>query len=540
MAHPFAQNTWFQYNRLMIWRFLFLFSFSPPLFSDALDPVKVVGTWVGRHAKGIELQLGFHIEERGFRVYKDSVRVVVRASELVDNELPNGLLRFDPILKKEKEIYDETVRWLIRVKPVDPTASRVEVGLTYRACNDQICHFPKTKWIKIRSDKKEVRADIFGSIGQLLGLATNADTETTKEMATKNIWIAILLCFVSGILTSLTPCVYPMIPITINIFGRVNAASLSASGKFNIRAFRAAGVYVAGMCFTYSVLGLLSGLTGSLFGRLLQSGFALGFLTLLFVTLSLGQLGLFKMTLPSSWQTKLSSLGHTENSVGIFLMGLFGGLIVSPCVGPVLAGILAFVFETSNAWLGLIYFFSFSLGLGILFLLIGGFSGMLAALPRSGPWMERVNRILAMCLLIAAAYYGVLWMKQTGLIQRSKHVSGETQIAWHTDEQRAFEIARNKKLPLIVDFTAQWCEACHVLENTVYKDPEVVQKIAPIVALRIDVTKETEGNQKKLRQFGVLSLPAVVFMDRSGNILEQPRFFGIFTAEDLLAALEKL
>lgn len=525
----------------MICRFLILlFSFCPPLLSNALDPVKVMGTWVGHHANGIELQLGFHIEESGFRVYKDSVRVAARKAELVDNELPNGLMRFDPFQKKEKEIYGKTVRWLIRIKPVDPTSSRVEVGVTYRACNDQICLFPKTKWLQIRSDKKEVRADIFGSIGQLLGLATNANSETAKEMATKNIWIAILLCFVSGILTSLTPCVYPMIPITINIFGRINAASRSASGKFNIRTFHAAGVYVAGMCFTYSVLGLLSGLTGSLFGRLLQSGFVLGFLTLLFVALSFGQLGLFKITLPSSWQTKLSSLGHTENSFGIFLMGLFAGLIVSPCVGPVLAGILAFVFETSNAWLGLIYFFSFSLGLGVLFLLIGGFSGILAALPRSGPWMERVNRLLAMCLLVAAAYYGVLWMKQIGLIQRSIPISGETQIAWHTDEQMALEIALDKKLPVIVDFTAQWCEACHVLENTVYKDPKVVQKIAPIVALRIDVTKETEGNQKKLRQFGVLSLPAVVFVDRSGDILEQPRFFGIFTTEDLLAVLEKL
>lgn len=228
-----------------------------------------------------------------------------------------------------------------------------------------------------------IQSDILESLFGFWNLLKNIDSDQIKLIATQKSWLAVLLCFASGILTSLTPCVYPMIPITINIFGRA-AQKHGKNHKvstFNWHTFFLSSVYVAGMAATYSIMGLVAGLTGSLFGKLLQSSLMLAFLTLLFLTLALGQWGLFKIALPASWQTKLARIGDSESLPGIFLMGLFSGLIVSPCVGPVIAGILAFVFDTSNALHGLVYFFSFSLGLGVLFLLIGGFSGVLAKLP---------------------------------------------------------------------------------------------------------------------------------------------------------------
>lgn len=381
-------------------------------------------------------------------------------------------------------------------------------------------------------------ADTSAGFFQLL---SQMDAEKMKVIAQNNLWLTLLLCFASGILTSLTPCIYPMIPITINIFGRASQANPSAKGKFNAKTFKLSAIYVGGMCFTYSVMGLLAGLTGSLFGKILQSPWMLLFLAVLFLALALSQFGLFKLQLPSSLQTALSSKGNAQSGFGIFLMGLFSGLIVSPCVGPVIAGILAFVFDTSDAIKGLLYFFSFSLGLGMLFLVIGGFSGMLSALPKSGNWMNRVNRILASLMLIAAGYYGVLFAKQSGLWTNPQNSTAATasKIPWLTDEKAAYEKAKEKNLPIFVDFSAVWCEACHVIDATLFTDPEIEKIIeTEYIPLRFDVSVQDEANEAILKKYGVLSLPTLVFVTPTGVISETPRIHGVLSKEEMIKTLK--
>jgi thioredoxin:protein disulfide reductase len=375
-------------------------------------------------------------------------------------------------------------------------------------------------------------------------LATTADSTQIKNLAVQHSGLALVVCFASGVLTSLTPCVYPMIPITINIFGRLSHSGGNKPARgFDFRTFGLSGIYVAGMCFTYSVMGLVAGLTGSLFGKVLQSSYMLAFLTILFAALALGQLGLFKLALPGSLQTKLSQYGNAESKFGIFLMGLFSGLIVSPCVGPVIAGILAFVVDSSDALKGFLYFLSFSLGLGVLFLLIGGFSGILARLPRSGTWMTRINRLLACLMLIASVYYGSVWAKQVGILgaKTTQTTSAQaSKIPWYQSEQEALRVAKEKNLPVLVDFTAVWCEACHVIDQTVFQDDAVVSKLQSFVPLRIDVSEESEESSSILQKYGVLSLPTLVFVDRSGKILTEPRVHGVLSPAEFLAVLEKI
>lgn len=384
-------------------------------------------------------------------------------------------------------------------------------------------------------------SDVLESLANFWNLLRNVDSNQIKNIAVEKSWLAILLCFGSGVLTSLTPCVYPMIPITINIFGRASQKQLHRKkvSSFNLHTFFLSTIYVAGMATTYSIMGLIAGMTGSLFGKILQSSFTLGFLTILFLVLALGQWGLFKIALPASWQTKLAQIGDSESLPGIFLMGLFSGLIVSPCVGPVIAGILAFVFDTSNAWRGFIYFLSFSLGLGVLFLLIGGFSGVLAKLPRSGNWMLNVNRFLATLMLVASAYYGNLWYhKATGIVKESSTSVAGSDIKWLADETSALAAARQSGKPVFVDFAAEWCEACHVIEKTVFTNTEVASILnTKFIPLRIDVTEANETNEKILQKFGVLSLPTLVFIDSSGKILENPRVHGVISTQDFLKVL---
>ncbi len=374
-------------------------------------------------------------------------------------------------------------------------------------------------------------------------LLTNVDPTQVKAIASEHLGLALALCFASGMLTSFTPCVYPMIPITINIFGRASQQSGGRTFRgFNPKVFGLAVVYVAGMCATYSVMGMISGLTGSLFGGLLQSSFMLAFLAILFLTLALSQFGLFKLSLPASWQNKMLGVGNTNSRVGIFIMGAISGLIVSPCVGPIVAGILAFVFESSNALLGTLYFFSFSLGLGVLFLVIGGFSGVLNQLPRSGKWMNLVNRLLAVLLLIAAAYYGILWMKKMGWVDKGISATSTQagQIAWINDEKTALDRQASEKLPLILDFTAEWCAACHEIEHQVFNQTQAQDALKSFVPLRIDVTEENEANSAILRKYGVMSLPTVVFLNAKGEVLSQPRIHGVIPVEKFLALLEEV
>jgi thiol:disulfide interchange protein DsbD len=389
-----------------------------------------------------------------------------------------------------------------------------------------------------------IYADVLGSLGSFWHLLKNVDSDQIKAIANEQSGLAILLCFASGVLTSLTPCVYPMIPITINIFGRASQkqGNRGKVSSFNLHTFFLSTIYVAGMATTYSIMGLIAGMTGSLFGKVLQSTFTLGFLTVLFLVLALGQWGLFKISLPASWQTRLARIGDSESLPGIFLMGLFSGLIVSPCVGPVIAGILAFVFDTSNAWRGLVYFLSFSLGLGVLFLLIGGFSGVLARLPRSGNWMLAVNRVLATLMILASGYYGSLWYKKTlATSAQTKSPEMASKIKWMSDEAMALKLSKEKNIPIFVDFAAEWCEACHVIEKTVFTHTSVAEELNNrFIALRIDVTESNESNDKILQKYGVLSLPTLVFVNSSGKVLENPRVHGVISPEDFLKILKTL
>lgn len=496
-------------------------------FASPDDPVRVSLELKDHVGDVATLDLGLEILEKGFRVYRDSIRVLSPQGEVTENNVPTGQKRMDPFSKKEKEIYTSKIAWPIKIQTSFPA---IEVSVTYRACNDVICHLPKTKKLKVDKKNKPVQAGFSQSLEQFWTLVTETRADQVKALAAENIWLAILLCFVSGILTSFTPCVYPMIPITINIFGRQAQKSSKHKGSyFNAHVFSLSVVYVAGMSLTYSCLGLIAGFTGSLFGQLLQSTWVLLSLTLIFLLLALSQLGVFKLALPASVQTQLARVGSSDSRGGIFLMGMISGLIVSPCVGPVIAGILAFVLDSSNALKGFLYFLSFSMGLGVLFLLIGAFSGSLSRLPRSGPWMMGVNRILAILMMVASGYYANLWARSMGFISRGENAE---QSHWILEDNKAQALALSQKKPMLVDFTADWCEACHEIDKTLFQNPEIQKRLENFVLLRIDVTMDSPDSEEKLKKYGVTSLPSLRFVGRDGTLLATPRVHGIVTVDE--------
>lgn len=207
---------------------------------------------------------------------------------------------------------------------------------------------------------------------------------------------AVPFAFLGGVLTSFTPCVYPMIPIVVGVIG-----SRSSASKW--QGFLLSFSYVLGLSIVYAVLGLISALTGSLFGLLSTSVTVNLIVANMFIFFGLAMFGVFNFQL---------GIGHTQpkekKSPGIFaafIVGIGSGFVAAPCTAPVLGALLVYVSTTKNAVFGMVLMFAFSFGMSLLLILIGTFTGMVAALPKSGKWMDAVKSILATVIILMGEYF---------------------------------------------------------------------------------------------------------------------------------------
>lgn len=369
------------------------------------------------------------------------------------------------------------------------------------------------------------------------------------------IWMY-LGAFGAGFGTSLTPCVYPMIPITLAIFG---ARGKDVSRR---RALLLATAYVVGMGVTYAVLGVsISLISGAAdFGTQLAHPAVVIPLVLLFLALAASMFGAFELNLPSGLQARLNQVGG-KGFGGAFAMGLVGGLIAAPCTGPFLAGLLAWVSTSGSAVTGGSVLFVYALGMGVLFWVLAAFS---LSLPKSGAWMESVKSFGGVALLWAALYFlrplvpalrsfaspdlwflfvciGVFaagWL--IGGIRLSFHgpwserlrkgvgvvllvtaayaawdwkQAPRQRLPWVYDEQVAMEKARAEGKGLMVDFSASWCIPCEQLELT-FGNSEVYDAITEnFVPLKFDVTADTDQDAVLKAKYKAGTLPSVVFWD---------------------------
>ncbi|MDF2439735.1 MAG: thioredoxin:protein disulfide reductase [Abditibacteriota bacterium] len=315
--------------------------------------------------------------------------------------------------------------------------------------------------------------------------------------------LQLLLVFIGGLLLNLTPCVYPMIPITVGYFG---AQSEGRTGK----TFGLAAVYVLGLALMYSALGVFAALTGGLFGATLQSPFVVGFVALVLFALSLSMFGLFTIQPP---QFIMARSGAKKGTAGALAMGALLGIVAAPCVGPIVAALLTYVAAKSGelgkaqgALFGFTLFFTLALGLGVPYLLLGTFSGSIKSMPRSGPWLERLKKVFAVPLLIASLYYAYFAFKPattasaapipaasatTETIRVTSGAAGERSehVNWQPATLAAIEDAKRAGRPVVIDFRADWCLPCLKLEREVFERPEMVLASKDVVLLRADYTR---------------------------------------------------
>jgi thioredoxin:protein disulfide reductase len=368
-----------------------------------------------------------------------------------------------------------------------------------------------------------------------------------------------LAAFASGFLVSLTPCVYPMVAVTVGIFGATEARS-----RWHGAGLSAA--FVAGIVAMFVPLGLVAGLTGSLAGSILQSRWVVLAISGLFLAMAASMFGAFELDIPSGLKQRLARVGGVGYA-GAFLLGLACGPIAAPCTGPFLTGILAWIAKTQSAPLGGLAMAAFALGLGVPFFLVGTFA---VQLPKSGRWMVHVKSALGLVITVVALYFlsttfpvlgslaspsttfvvamvavsivglfvgalhksfegptsdkvrkgvGVVLTAGAGFLALMGATSPGQTLVWESvavEEARARALAGGK--PLIVDFTASWCGACKELDKLTFAEPSVKEEAGRFLAVKVDATNDDEPMvASTLASFGVVGLPTVVVFDSRGE-----------------------
>ncbi len=411
--------------------------------------------------------------------------------------------------------------------------------------------------------------------------ASASDGGSFAEAVSKGPLYAAGVALLGGLLVSLTPCVYPMVAITVSVFGarqtqsRWHGLGLSAA-------------FVAGIVAMFTPLGVVAGLTGSLFGAALQSPWVLTGIALLFLAMAASMLGAFELALPSALTNRLAEVGGVGPK-GAFGLGLVCGLIAAPCTGPVLTGILTWIAKTQSAGAGALAMAAFSLGLGFPFLLVGTFA---VQLPKSGAWMVHVKSVLAIVLSVVALYYlGTAFPELAAWIQPSPLLLGVAAavsvlgvllgavhrsfdspemkdrvlkgvgtaattlalyvlvVAWTIPDRElnwqkiavetAAETARNDSIPMLVDFTATWCGACKELDKLTFADPAVSREAGRFLAVKVDATDDEDpAVVRTMERLRVVGLPTVLLFDSQGN--EVRRFTDFVEADDFLRALREV
>ena len=480
----------------------------------------------------------------------------------------------------------KSVTLAISDKPLKAWDGRVEItvtgkaagtaklvgAFTSQACNNAVCQPPEE--MQFGLDAAVARA-IPPGVVPLEGNAVPLEDAPAPEENLIAGWIrqkglgwALLLIFLSGLALNLTPCVYPMIPITLGFFAKQGHA-----GKH--KPFVLALAYFLGLTLTYSAIGTAAAFTGSLFGTLMQKPAVLIGVAAIIVALALSLFGLFTIQLPAGLTSRISG---RAGLFGAALMGAMVGLVAAPCIGPVVLALLTFVAASASPLIGFATFFTLSAGLGLPYLFLGVFS---AKLPRSGGWMITLEYFFGFLLLGVALFIlkpvlpgstatllAALLALTAGLVFLFKRPGGHRMLCnafgllaiilgtilivpffqaspggsgahFPAYTPSAADAAFREGKVVVLDFAADWCLPCKEMEKLTFTDPKVKGLLARLAPFRADVT--TGGDEHVARmaeEFEVRGVPTLVFL-KAGREIVPLRLVGFEGPKPFAERLEK-
>jgi len=482
----------------------------------------------------------------GFQIYEDKTSFWSEADENLGRrpwevevvEFPKAFEFFDPISKTLKRGYRGEAIFRLKLKLPEGSRGRLNPGAAiplvvgFQACNDRLCLFPAALRLDLR-----LAAPTLAPAGLLDRL--NARLSGALSQGGEFGFFTIFALLVAGLLTAFTPCVYPLYPITIGIFGRWSA-------KAHVSPLRLALAYCGGLTLSYALLGLVSAATGAVFGSLTQKpAFLIGVGVVILISAA-GFSGLFEFT-PPSWLLKLfgSSSDDARPSSPAALttkaafMGAGLGIVAGPCVGPVLVVLLAWLSTRlqggGSAYLsGFFLLAVFGIGMSLPFLAIGHLIVRMGGRPTLGRFTPYFKHLGTALMIGSSAFFLVPGLK---LAFRDAPVRAE----------RRYPVAHlpewTKTRPTVIDFRADWCTACLQLEAETYPDAAVsafFEGDAPrFDFVEVDLTETSPTNDEIAKRFSVVSLPTVLFARPGGEICATLSLFGFENASAFRARLER-
>ncbi|MEN6356478.1 MAG: cytochrome c biogenesis protein CcdA [Armatimonadota bacterium] len=529
---------------------------------------------------------GFHIGSHDkAALYPAKLKITApKGVTLAEPTWPKAERKAFPIAPKEKvSVYEG--KFVIKIKgkvakSVKPGTITIISKLETQACGGNQCYPPqaseakaKVKIAKSGEKAKSINKNVFGSavVKPTAGSGDEAGKMAGK-LASAGIPLRLAMLFGLGLLLAFTPCVYPMIPITVGYFG-------SQVGSSNSRVMKLAGTYVLGLALTYSALGAVAATTGGVFGSAMQSPAVIVGIAALLVLLSLSMFGVYELKPPAFIANRSSG---KDGVLGALMMGLVFGIVAAPCVGPVVLGLLLYVAKLGSPLMGFILFFALALGLGTPLFFLAAFS---AKMPVPGMWMVAVKKIAGFLMLGAAAYFlkpimpdsiaGLLmplvvlvaaiylgWFEKS--LKTGRHAAALTKVGctvavaaavvmampgsqpaknmdWQPYKPGSIESAATSGKPSMLDFTAKWCGVCRELEHGPFSDPKVIKTAARFDKFRVDGTDQNDPIMlAAVKKYEVKGFPTVIFFDSSGKEVKSARIVGFVSSKEMARRISEI
>lgn len=547
----------------------------------------------------------------GHYLYRNRIAAVVNDRSVRIDTKP-GESKDDPNFGPT-EIYRQSAEAVVALEPIS-AGDRLIV--TYQGCAENtLCYPPISKSVDLSTllvnDPPEQSSDLAPPTQvakgqrQVAGAPDRAATvgiHSESAALLGHSLLSTLAAFIGfGILLSLTPCVFPMIPIMSAMLAR-SGGNLSTGRSFILSA-----AYVLAMAAAYGTLGIFAAWSGENLQAALQTPVAVVAMGTVFALLALSMFGIYELQLPQSWTSRLAAKAGYRGSVGgAVALGFGSALIVGPCVTPPLAAALVFVAQTGQVMRGSLALFALGLGMGLPLVAFGVLGANV--LPRSGPWLARVKHIfgfifialsiwmisrVASARLVAAAWgalslaigsysiwsfvrascrrlpefaavsigalaivcggalivgagttaYGLLRPFETvGLIaypaNASAHEDGFRIATSEANLEDAIRTGRMQGRAIMVDFSAEWCAECKLMERNVFLQEAVRQKLRGVIPVRADVTAFDRESKNLMKRFAIVGPPTIVFLNADGTEIREARVVGNIDVSGFLSKLE--